>query len=256
MNTVLVVIDDPIVVELLMVSFRAAGFHPVSAKDLDEARRITEQVRPDIVVVDIDRHAPQAVMACFGSSGPDGRRATMAPTIMLTARPAELCGPRGERCGGASCSAKPIRPKDLVATAVRLLRRVNDKPSDVRWSGVIRRGPIELDLDRLTMTVSLHDRRVPFALGPTVTRLMAQLMQRPGEVCDRDELLAQVWPNDETVTVRTIDQNIRRLRSTLRQVNLAESIHTVAGQGYSFVLPPASPVAPMRGDADPRMREG
>jgi len=256
MNTALVIIDDHIVVEMLLASFRTAGFHPVAASDLDEAHRIALQVRPDIVVVDIDRYAPQAVMKRFESASSDGRRPTQVPTIMLTARPGDLCGPGGERCGAATCSAKPIRPKDLVATAVRLLRRVNARLTDVRWSGVIRRGPMELDLDRFTITVSLQDRRVPFGLGPTVTRIMAQLMERPGVVCGREELLAQVWPNDRTVTVRTIDQNIRRLRATLHQVNLAESIHTVAGQGYSFVLPPASSPALVRDDAGPVTREG
>lgn len=111
-----------------------------------------------------------------------------------------------------------------------------------------------LDLDRFTLTVSLEDRRLPFGLGPTVTRLMAQLMQQPGAVCSREELLAQVWPNDETVTARTIDQNVRRLRAILRQVNLAQSIHTVEGQGYSFVLPTALPA--VRDAADPVTCDG
>jgi DNA-binding response OmpR family regulator len=241
MHTALVVIDDHVVGDVLMANFRAAGFHPVCASDLDEARRLVLQFRPDIVVVDIDRYPPESVLTQLEWAGPDCRRPTPLPTIMLTASPLELCGPRGERCGTAYCSPKPFRPKELVMTAVRLVRRANARLADARWSGVIRRGPVELDLDRFTMTVHLPDRRVPFGLGPTVTRLMAQLMRRPGTVCAREELLAQVWPNDTSVTARTIDQNIRRLRATLRQVDLADSILTVEGQGYSFVLPPAPP---------------
>jgi DNA-binding response OmpR family regulator len=255
MHTALVVIDDHVVGEMLMANFRTAGFHPVSASDLDEAHRLALQFRPDVMIVDIDRFAPETVIQRFELPDAEGRGPTRVPTIMLTANPTVHCGPRGERCGAAYCSAKPFRPKDLVVKAVRLVRRTNARQTDARWSGVIRRGPVALDLDRFTMTVQLQDRRVPFGLGPTVTRLMAQLMKRPGTVCAREELLAQVWPNDTSVTARTIDQNIRRLRTTLRQVNLAESIHTVEGQGYSFVLPPAHPNPHDRGAPDPMTRD-
>jgi DNA-binding response OmpR family regulator len=254
MHTALVIIEDCIVVDMLMASFRAAGFHPVSASDLDEAHRIALQFRPDVLVVDIDLYHPQAVMRCFDSAVSDGGRPTPVPTIMLTSKPADLCGERGARCGAAVCSPKPIRPKELVMTSVRLVRRANARLTDARWSGVIRRGPMTLDLDRFTLTLSLEDRRVPFGLGPTVTRLMAQLMQQPGAVCSREELLARVWPNDETVTARTIDQNVRRLRAILRKVDLAQSIHTVEGQGYSLVLPTTLPA--VRDGADPVTCEG
>ncbi|MCU0624321.1 MAG: response regulator transcription factor [Gemmatimonadaceae bacterium] len=237
MNTALVVLDDPVVRDLLNASLRGCGFHPVAARDLDEAHRLAVQVRPDVVLVDVDRFPPDAHPARLDWARPPNGGPARVPTIMLTAHPDTVCGPRGERCGGSHCAPKPFRASDLVMTAVRLTRRANARRLDVRWSGTIRRGPIELDMDRFTMSVDVDGRRVPFGLGPTVTRLMAQLMREPGAVCSREELLATVWPDDATVTPRTVDQNVRRIRASLRSVGLDDTIATVHGQGYSFVEP-------------------
>jgi DNA-binding response OmpR family regulator len=251
MDTALVVIDDPVVEQVLTASLRSAAFYPVAAADLDGALRVALQFRPDVIIVDVDRYPPEVFAKEFAGSCPQGRRSAAVPMIMLTSDPAIRFGAGLERCLTTHCSAKPVRPKDIVSTAIRLVRRSNARLRDTRWSGVIRRGPIELDLDRFTMTVDLDDRRLPLGLGPTATRLMARLMQRPGTVCGRDELLAQVWPNDATVTARTVDQNIHRLRVTLRRVDLADAIHTVEGHGYSFVLPPARSARPMEDVAGP-----
>jgi len=236
MKTALVFLEDPVVAGVLAASLRQAGFYPVVAGSLSDAQRLVGQVDPDVVVVDIDGHDPDAVARMFARPG-QGARAVQRPTIMVGSHPAHHCGPRGERCGDALCEPKPFNPRDLVMKAVRLVRRSSARLVDARWSGSMRRGPIELDLDRFTMSVEVAGRTVPFGLGPTVTRLMARLMERPGAVCAREELLAQVWPDDPSVTPRTVDQNIRRIRSALQSVGLTDAIRTVQGQGYSFLLP-------------------
>jgi len=241
MKTALVFLEDPVVGDMLAAGLRHSGIYPVIAGTLSEAQRLVLQVEPDLVMVDIDTHGAESILAMF--QRPDrGNRASQTPTIMVSSDPAAHCGPRGERCGGSLCEPKPFNPRDLVMKAVRLLRRSNARIVDVRWTGTMRRGPIALDLDRFTMTVDTAGGPVPFGLGPTVTRLMARLMDRPGAVCGRDELLGQVWPDDDSVTVRTVDQNIRRIRSALRTVGMAHVIRTVQGQGYAFLPADASEV--------------
>jgi DNA-binding response OmpR family regulator len=237
MKTSLIVVDDPVILGVLSASLGSAGFHVVATDRLDDARELAARVRPDIVLIDIDPYPPEALVAALDwkASGPGD--AGRVPTLMLTERPDERCGVRGALCGAALCVAKPFRPRELVMAAVRLVRRSSFRLVDVRWSGAVRQGPIELDLDLFTMTVDHDGRRIPFGLGPTVTRILAQLMRRPGAVCSRDELLAQVWSDGAAVTPRTVDQNIRRIRAALREVGLADAILTVGGQGYSFVLP-------------------
>jgi len=252
MNTALLVIDDPVVADVLTASLRMAGFHPVAATSLDAARLLTVQVRPDVLLIDIDRYPPGEVGAGLGWNDPSSPLANRVPTIMITADPDSRCGPKGESCGGTHCARKPVRPRDLATTAARLVRRSSARLADVRWTGVVRAGPIELDLDRFTMTVQHAGRRVPFGIGPTVARILSHLMQRPGTVCSREDLLARAWPDDNTVTSRTVDQNIRRLRATLDKAGLADCIRTVAGEGYSLVVP--MPTRPDQRPVDPQDR--
>jgi DNA-binding response OmpR family regulator len=240
MNTALLVIDDPVVADVLTASLRTAGFHPVAATSLDAARILTAQVRPDVLLVDIDRYPSARIAEELGWNDPSSPPAERVPTIMLTAHPEISCGSHGERCGGTHCARKPVRPRDLATAAARLVRRSSARLIDARWSGVLKAGPIELDLDRFTMTVQCADRRLPFGLGPTVARILCHLMQRPGAVFSREELLAQAWPDDNAVTPRTVDQNIRRLRATLGKAGLADCVRTVAGEGYSLVIPASS----------------
>jgi two-component system OmpR family response regulator len=237
MNTSLIVVDDPVIRGVLSASLTRAGFHVVAAERLDEARGLMARVRPDIVLIDIDPYPPETLETALGWTGSDSGSAVRIPTLMLTARPDVRCGPRGGLCGASQCVPKPFRPSELVMAAVRLVRRSSFRLVDAQWSGTLRRGPIELDLDGFTMTVHHDGRRVPFGLGPTVTRIMAQLMRQPGAVCSREELLAQVWSDAAAVTPRTVDQNIRRIRAALHKVGLSDTIHTVGGQGYSFVMP-------------------
>lgn len=243
MHTSLIVVDEPVIRELLSASFRSAGFHVVTADHPDDARRLAARVRPDVVLIDIDPYPPEALAPPLEWTGPDASGAVRIPTLMLTERPDTRCGARGERCGASQCVSKPVRARELVMAAVRLVRRSSFRLLDARWSGTVRQGPIELDLDRFTMTVEHDGRRIPFGLGPTVIRIMAQLMREPGAVCSREELLARVWSDGASVTPRTVDQNIRRIRAALREVGLADSILTVNGQGYSFV-PPGAGYAP------------
>jgi len=233
MKTVLVLLDDPVVNEVLAATFRHAGFHPVSAVTLADAERVARQLEPDLLLVDADAHDPVRVGALFDRPERGGgvRR---VPVIRVCSRPGPHCG---AGCTGVPCEPKPLRSRELVMKAVRMVRRSSARVVDVRWMGTLRRGPIELDLDRFTMTVDVGGRTVPFGLGPTVSRLMARLMDRPGVACGREELLAQVWPDDRSVTPRTVDQNVRRIRSALRTVGMEDAIRTIPGHGYGFVVP-------------------
>jgi DNA-binding response OmpR family regulator len=253
MKIVFVILGDAVSNEMLATGLRRAGIFPVVADSVRDARGLSRKFEPDLLLVDVEACDAGEVAELVASGRLDGRSAA-TPMLMIGSTPAAAVA------SAASDAYRvflphPYSPREVLAQAIRLLRRSNARSVDIRWTGTLRRGPIELDLDRFTMTVDVADATVPFGLGPTVTRLMARLMARAGSVCGRDELLAQVWPDDFTVTPRTVDQNIRRIRSALHSVGLADAIRTVQGEGYSFITPNQhAPMVRIRA-SDPSPRE-
>jgi two-component system phosphate regulon response regulator PhoB len=145
---------------------------------------------------------------------------------MLTAR-----GEEGERVRGLSVGAddyvvKPFSVPELMARVRALLRRA--RPERV----AIRLAAGELELDRETRRVRRGGREVH--LGPTEFRLLEYLMEKPGRVFSRSQLLDSVWGLSAEIDERTVDVHIGRLRKALARENEEDPIRTVRGSGYSF----------------------
>jgi two-component system phosphate regulon response regulator PhoB len=155
------------------------------------------------------------------------REATRSlPVIMLTARGEESERVRGLSIGADDYVVKPFSVPELMARVRALLRRA--RPD--RVAGLLVAG--DLELDRQNWRVHRAARDVH--LGPTEFRLLEHLMEKPGRVFSRAQLLDSVWGLSAEIDERTVDVHVGRLRKALSNVGERDPIRTVRGAGYSF----------------------
>lgn len=150
------------------------------------------------------------------------------PIIILTARGEEDDRIRGLEAGADDYVVKPFSPSELVARVRAVLRRTRpafDKDS-------LTYGDITMDLT--THRVSRNDE--PVDLGPTEFRLLRFMMEHPGRVFSREQLLDSVWGHDTYIEPRTVDVHIRRLRKAMNLPGTTDLIRTVRSAGYALDL--------------------
>jgi two-component system phosphate regulon response regulator PhoB len=153
------------------------------------------------------------------------------PIIMLTARGEEADKLRGLDSGCDDYITKPFSPAELVARVNAVLRRSKPELS----SEMLTFADLAMDLAAHRVRRSGQD----IHLGPTEFRLLRHLMQHPGRVFTREQLLDSVWGRDVYVEPRTVDVHIRRLRKALNQGGEDDLIRTVRSAGYSLDRPAA-----------------
>jgi two-component system phosphate regulon response regulator PhoB len=148
------------------------------------------------------------------------------PIIMLTARGEESERIRGLATGADDYIVKPFSVPELIARVRALLRRASPE----RVANVLVHGDIELDREK--KRVSRSGREID--LGPTEYRLLEFLMERPGRVFSREQLLDGVWGSEVYIDERTVDVHVGRLRKALNRGREADPIRTVRGAGYAL----------------------
>lgn len=238
-RTLLLVIEEPAIRELLASSFRHAGLFPVLAASAAEGHRLASEVRPDVVLVDLDTPAT----AAFSIDQLQVGRSQPAPllSVLLTARPEVFCGAQGELCGASLCIGKPYSPRELVARVLRELSAQNGRaPGRPSARKLLRAGPLEIDPDQRRVTLRHAGGLTELDLAPTEIKLLGCLMAHPDRVLSRDQLLALVWGEEGTTDPRTVDQNIRRLRRCFDAAGAGELIRTVRGLGYRLAIAAAA----------------
>ena len=190
----------------------------------DEADiRLREQL-PDLVVLDWMLPGLSGIELCRRIRA--RRETERLPVIMLTARGEEGDRIRGLATGADDYMVKPFSVPELLARVRALLRRA--KPSHV--ATLLSAG--DLELDRETHRVRRSGKELH--LGPTEFKLLEFLMQSPGRVFSREQLLDSVWGHDVYIDERTVDVHVGRLRKALHQARKPDPIRTVRGAGYSF----------------------
>lgn len=217
--TILVVDDEPHIVQLVRDYLEHGGFTVLTAADGPSALRTARTGRPDLVVLDL------------GLPGLDGldvarslRRDGVVPIIMLTARTEESDKLVGLELGADDYVAKPFSPKELVARVRAVLRRAEGLASP---SDVIRVEPdVELDVSR--MEARFSGRRVD--LTKSEFQIVAAMARQPGRVFTRSQLLDAVRGVAVESYERAIDAHIKNIR---RKIG-ARYIETVFGVGYRF----------------------
>jgi len=221
---ILIIEDEEPLTLLLRYNLEAEGYEVETVARGDEGDLRLKEQPPDLAVID---------WMLPGLSGIELIRRLRArpetrqlPIIMLTARGEESERVRVLATGADDYIVKPFSVPELLARIRALLRRA--KPEHV--AEVLVAGDIELDREK--KRVSRSGREVP--LGPTEFRLLEFLMQSPGRVYTREQLLNGVWGRDIYIDERTVDVHVGRLRKGLNRGRVPDPIRTVRGAGYAF----------------------
>jgi two-component system phosphate regulon response regulator PhoB len=221
---VLVVEDEDALALLLKYNLEAEGYAVEHVARGDDAEIRIAEGGLDLVVLDWMLPGVSGLEVCRRLRAREATRTL--PVIMLTARGDEQERVRGLGIGADDYVVKPFSTPELMARVKALLRRA--KPE--RVSSKLASGDVELD--RETHRVMRGAREVH--LGPTEFRLLEHLMQKPGRVHSRAQLLDAVWGSAAEIDERTVDVHIGRLRKALVQGDEADPLRTVRGAGYSF----------------------
>jgi two-component system, OmpR family, phosphate regulon response regulator PhoB len=221
---VLVVEDEMPLAEMLEYNLEAEGFRVISAESGEEAELIVSEEEPDLIILDWMLPGVSGIELCRRLRARQETRAI--PILMLTARGEESDRIRGLSIGADDYVVKPFSLPELMARVKAILRRA----APDRLADVLAVGGVELD--RAAHRVTRGPREV--RLGPTEFRLLEFLMESPGRVLSRTQLLDGVWGRDAFVDERTVDVHIGRLRKALVRGKEADPIRTVRGAGYAF----------------------
>ncbi len=221
---ILVVDDEAAQREVLTYNLTAEGFRTSQASNGEEALLIVGEDQPDVIVLDWMMPNVSGIEVCRQlKTRPETRS---IPIIMLSARSEEVDRVRGLETGADDYVVKPYSVTELLARVRSQLRRV--RPSTV--GQILAFEDITLDSD--SHRVARGEQ--PVKLGPTEFRLLSTLMEKPGRVWSRDQLLDRVWGRDIYVDTRTVDVHVGRLRKALTVHGGSDPVRTVRGAGYSL----------------------
>ena len=226
-KTLLLVEDDPDLLEVLRLTFEHEGFRLLLAKDGEEALDKARRFAPDLIVLDVMLPGLDGVEVCRRLREQPAFR--KVPILMLTARSEESDVVLGLGVGADDYVTKPARPRELVARVRGLLRRSGAKDPTVT-DQMIAAGPLVIDPVRFE--VRMEELADPVVLTPTEFKLLQTLAGRPGRVFRRGELLDHTVGAGAIVTERNIDTHIKSVRKKLGQLGVL--IETVRGVGYRF----------------------
>lgn len=221
---VLVVEDESAQREVLNYNLEAEGFRVVMAENGDEGLLLVKEEKPDLIVLDWMLPNVSGIEVCRRvKSSSDTRH---IPIIMLSARSEEVDRVRGLETGADDYVVKPYSVVELMARVRTQLRRTRPATMGER-----------LSFDDIILDAEEH--RVfrdgqPLKLGPTEFRLLSTMMEKPGRVWTRDQLLDRVWGRDIYVDTRTIDVHVGRLRKALMAHGGSDPVRTVRGTGYAL----------------------
>ena len=221
---VLIVEDEAALVTMLRYNLEKEGFAVCVAADGEEALIQIAERKPEVVLLDWMLPLVSGIEVCRQIRRAPASRTL--PIIMLTARGEEGDRVRGLNSGADDYVVKPFSPTELIARLRAVMRRAQPTSGE----DVLRFTDVAMDLVAHRVT---RDGK-PIHLGPTEFRLLRFLMQHPGRVFSREQLLDQVWGHDVYVEVRTIDVHIRRLRKALNADKAADLIRTVRAAGYAL----------------------
>lgn len=223
-QSILVVEDDPKIVNLLRLYLEREGYSVLAAGDGRSAVEAAERAHPALIILDL--MLPQM----DGIEVTRRLRATSdIPILMLTARVDEVDKLVGLSMGADDYVTKPFSPREVVARVRTILRRSTREPRQK----VLQRGDLLMDLDRHRVEVAGREIR----LTPVEFKLLQALLQSPERVFTRDALLNHIYANHEAAVVdRTIDVHVGKLREKLGDdPDNPRYVATVRGLGYKLL---------------------
>ena len=221
---ILLVEDEAALVTLLRYNLDREGFRLVEARDGEEALVLAKEEKPDLILLDWMLPLMSGLEVCRQLRRASETRET--PIIILTARGEETDKIRGLDSGADDYITKPFSPAELIARIRAVLRRAQPGLA----SETLEFGNLSMDL--AAHRVRRGGRHIH--LGPTEFRLLRYLLQHPGRVFSREQLLDAVWGRDVYVEPRTVDVHIRRLHKALNDSDEPDLIRTVRSAGYAL----------------------
>ena len=227
MACVLLIDDDPSLLDVLALAFEDAGHAVITAADGLRGHALILERRPDLVVSDVNMPNLDGLSLCrrLRDAGDD------TPFVLLTSRDGEIDEALGFELGADDYVAKPFSTRVLLARVAALLRRQAVRRAEVVPEGPRDVGHLRLDADRIE--VAWRDR--PLRVTVTEFRLVEVLSERPGVVRSRERLMTAMRNDDSVVAERIVDTYVRRLRRKFEAVDDAfDRIETVVGAGYRW----------------------
>jgi two-component system OmpR family response regulator/two-component system alkaline phosphatase synthesis response regulator PhoP len=222
---ILIVDDEPHIVELVKYNLLQEGYDVVTASDGSEAVTRARDAHPDLIILDLMLPYIDGLEVCRKI-----RRESSVPILMLTAKDGELARVVGLEIGADDYVTKPFSPRELTARVRAILRRT------AREAAPSIPGP--LHGGRLTLNPETHDVTLdgrPVDLTAKEFELLHLVMSHPNRVFTRDFLLEHIWGYDYYGSTRTVDMHISRLREKIEDDPAAPMhIVTVRGVGYKF----------------------
>ena len=227
---VLIVDDEPNQLELVKFNLEQADFNVITAEDGEQAVTIAEEMLPDIIILDWMMPYMSGIEVCRDLRSRSSTREI--PIIMLSARGEDGDRTLGLDIGSDDYITKPFSPKELIARIRAVLRRARPSlANEVLEYGTLRLFPNKKLVER-------DGRRVE--LGPKEFQILSLLMERPGQVFSRSQLLDNVWGHGVYIEDRTVDVHIGRLRKALQKKTNGSTppdlIRTVRSSGYALSL--------------------
>ncbi|MFP5449332.1 MAG: phosphate regulon transcriptional regulatory protein PhoB [Caulobacterales bacterium 32-67-6] len=223
---ILVAEDEDSLATLLNYNLEKEGYGVAVAADGEDALMMINEKLPDLILLDWMLPKVSGIEVCRRLRARSETR--NIPIIMLTARGEETDRIRGLDTGADDYIVKPFSMSELSARIRAVLRRLRPGLAEDR----VRIG--DLVIDRVAHRVRRGGQEIH--LGPTEFRLLDYLMQHPGRVFSREQLLDAVWGSDVYVEARTVDVHVGRLRKALNREAAADPIRTVRSAGYSLDL--------------------
>ncbi len=232
-DKILVVEDDPTLLETLDYNLTRQGYEVHTAADGPSALETARRVRPDLLVLDVMLPGMDGFEVCRVL-----RQEMSTPIVMLTARDDEVDKVVGLEVGADDYLTKPFSMRELYARIKAQLRRVRLVRQEMEAAAETATDTALLTCGDLTLDLARHEvllRRQPVSLKPREYDLLLFLARHRGQVLSRDLILQRVWGWDYVGGSRTVDVHVRWLREKI-ETNPAHPVRivTVRGTGYRF----------------------
>jgi two-component system response regulator VicR len=222
---ILIVDDEPPIVDVLSYNLRQANYEVVVARDGEQALDLARREQPDLVILDLMLPRLDGLEVCRIL-----RRERDVPIIMLTARDAEVDRVVGLELGADDYVVKPFSVRELMVRVKNVLRRTAPRPEET--------APDAIQIGALMVDAARHEAclgAVELELTTLEFELLHTLARHAGRVLSREQLLEQVWGYDYHGDLRVVDAVVKRLRAKLRQAAPnTEMIITIRGVGYKL----------------------
>jgi two-component system OmpR family response regulator len=223
MPNILVVDDDPHIMDVISFALEKADHTYITAKDGAQAIEKFSSSSVDLVILDIGLPEIDGLEVCRQI-----RKTSEVPILFLSARDDEIDRILGLEIGGDDYVTKPFSPRELMARVNVILKRSNAAPAEEKIDGVLSKGELSLDTEHRSARFSENE----LSLTAIEFNILKTVLARPRMAFSRDQIMTAAWPDNIHVSERTIDSHVRNLRSKLSSVGCDDAIETVHGIGF------------------------